>query len=244
VSFRYAPTDADVLHNVTITIPIGKTVALVGPTGAGKTTLLDLIPRFHDVTAGRITIDGVDLRDLTLASLAPLFAIVQQDNFLFDDSIYTNIAYGRPTATRAEIETAARRAHVHDDILGLEGGLGYLTPVGDRGGRLSGGQRQRIAIARALLRDAPILLLDEATSALDAQSERHVQAALLELMRGRTVVVIAHRLATIQHADLIYVFAGKDQTKDGSIIESGTHAELVAGNGAYAGLVRLQQLAG
>jgi subfamily B ATP-binding cassette protein MsbA len=244
VSFRYRADDQDVLRDISMTIPIGKTVALVGRTGAGKTTLLDLLPRFHDVTGGHITIDGVDLRHVRVDSLAQYFAIVQQDNFLFDESIYQNIAYGRPGATRAEVEAAARRADVHDDILALEGGRGYDTVAGDRGGRLSGGQRQRIAIARALLRDAPILLLDEATSALDAESEGNVQAALTELMRGRTVVVIAHRLATVQHADLIYVLAGKDHPLRGTIIESGSHAELVARGGEYADLVRLQQLAG
>jgi subfamily B ATP-binding cassette protein MsbA len=244
VSFRYQPGAEDVLRDLSLVIPVGKTVALVGPSGAGKTTLLDLLPRFHDVTAGRISIDGVDLRDLQLASLAQHFAIVQQDNFLFDDSVYSNIAYGRPGATRAEVEAAARRAHVHEAILDLEGGKGYDTPVGDRGSRLSGGQRQRVAIARAFLRDAPILLLDEPTSALDAESERHVQAALVELMHGRTVVVVAHRLATIQHADLIYVFAGKDHPRRGTVVESGTHRELVARAGEYAQLVALQQLTG
>lgn len=244
VSFRYKAGDQEVLRDITMTIPIGSTVALVGRTGAGKSTLLDLLPRFHDVTGGRITIDGIDVRDVTIDSLAQYFAIVQQDNFLFDESIYRNIAYGRPGATREEVEAAARRADVHDDILALEGGRGYDTEVGDRGARLSGGQRQRIAIARALLRDAPILLLDEATSALDAESEGNVQAALSELMRGRTVVVIAHRLATVQHADLIYVLAGKDHPRRGSIIESGSHLDLVAHGGEYADLVRLQQLAG
>jgi subfamily B ATP-binding cassette protein MsbA len=242
VSFRYQQNDQDVLRDISMTIPIGKTVALVGRTGAGKTTLLDLLPRFHDVTNGRITIDGTDLRAVTLDSLAQYFAIVQQDNFLFDDTILQNISYGRPGATRAEVEIAARRADVHDDILALEGGQGYDTEVGDRGGRLSGGQRQRIAIARALLRDAPILLLDEATSSLDAESEGNVQHALGELMRGRTVVVIAHRLATVQHADLICVLAGKDHPRRGTIIESGTHQDLVALGGEYAELVRLQQL--
>ncbi len=242
VSFRYQPKDQDVLRDISLTIPIGSTVALVGSTGAGKSTLLDLLPRFHDVSGGRITIDGTDLRAVTLDSLAQYFAIVQQDNFLFDDTILQNIAYGRPGATRAEVEAAARRADVHEDILTLEGGRGYDTEVGDRGTRLSGGQRQRIAIARALLRDAPILLLDEATSSLDAESEGNVQKALAELMRGRTVVVIAHRLATVQHADLIYVLAGKDHPRRGTIIESGTHHDLVAQGGEYAELVRLQQL--
>ena len=254
VSFRYpaagAAEQGEVLRGISLDIPVGRTVALVGKSGGGKSTMLDLLPRFRDVTGGRITIDGTDLRDLELTSLAQHFAIVQQDNFLFNDTIYANILYGRPAATRAEVEQAARRAHVHDAILGLEGGLGYDTVVGDRGGRLSGGQRQRVAIARALLRDAPILLLDEATSALDAESETHVQEALTELMKGRTVVVVAHRLATVQHADRIYVLAGAhtregaDDPRRGTIIESGTHQELVAKGGDYAEMVRLQQLDG
>jgi subfamily B ATP-binding cassette protein MsbA len=252
VSFRYPGGEGqgDVLRGITIDIPVGRTVALVGKSGGGKSTMLDLLPRFRDVTGGRITIDGTDLRDLQLASLSQHFAIVQQDNFLFNDTIYANILYGRPGATRAEVEQAARRAHVHEAILALEGGKGYDTVVGDRGGRLSGGQRQRVAIARALLRDAPILLLDEATSALDAESETHVQEALGELMKGRTVVVVAHRLATVQHADRIYVLAGAhardgaDDPRRGTIIESGTHQELVARGGDYAEMVRLQQLGG
>jgi ATP-binding cassette, subfamily B, bacterial MsbA len=248
VAFRYQPESEDVLRGVTLEIPVGKTTALVGPSGAGKTTLLDLLPRFHDVTGGRITIDGTDLRDLQLDTLARHFAIVQQDSFLFNDTLYANIAYGRPEATKEQVEDAARRAHVHDAILALEGGLGYVTIVGDRGSRLSGGQRQRVAIARALLRDAPILLMDEPTSALDAESERHVQAALTELMKGRTVVVIAHRLATVQHADRIYVMAGartrddRDDPRRGTVVESGTHQELITRGGDYAELVRLQRL--
>jgi subfamily B ATP-binding cassette protein MsbA len=250
VCFRYAPDAEDVLRGIDLDLPVGRTVALVGKSGGGKSTILDLIPRFHDVTGGRVTWDGADVRDLTQASLVGHCAIVAQDSFLFNDTIYTNILYGRPEASRAQVETAARRAHLHDAILSLEGGLGYDTVVGDRGSRLSGGQRQRVAIARALLRDAPVLLLDEPTSALDADSEQHVQEALAELMRGRTTIVVAHRLATIQHADRIHVLAGakdqdgKDDPRRGTIVESGTHHELIEKNGEYARLVRLQQLAG
>ncbi len=243
VRFRFPRTDEDVLRGLDLTIAVGTTVALVGQTGSGKSTLLDLLPRFHDVTAGRIAIDGVDIRDLQHESLVRHVAIVQQDSFLFNDTVYSNIAYGRPEATRAQVEEAATRAHVHEAILGLEGGKGYDTVVGDRGSRLSGGQRQRVAIARALLRDAPILLLDEPTSALDADSERHVQEALAELMRGRTTVVIAHRLATIQRADLIDVLAPTDHPGHGTVLEQGTHKELVEQGGEYARLVKLQQLA-
>jgi ATP-binding cassette, subfamily B, bacterial MsbA len=231
-----------VLRGIDLEIPVGRTIALVGASGGGKSTLIDLIPRFHDPTAGSICWDGVDLRSFRIPSITAHVAVVGQEPFLFDDTLLANIAYGRPGATRAEIETAARRANLHDDVLRLEGGQGYDTRVGDRGGRLSGGQRQRVAIARALLRDAPILLLDEPTSALDAQSEQHVQEALAELMKGRTVVVVAHRLATVQHADRICVLADKDDPQPGTVLESGTHAELVAKGGRYAELVRLQRL--
>jgi subfamily B ATP-binding cassette protein MsbA len=243
VRFRYAPDSEEVLRGIDLEIPVGRTVALVGESGGGKSTILDLIPRFHDVTGGRIAIDGTDIRDLTLESLAHQFAIVQQDSFLFNDTVFNNIRYGRPDATRDEVEQAALRAHVHHAILALEGGKGYDSPVGDRGERLSGGQRQRVAIARALLRDAPILLLDEPTSALDADSESHVQAALKELMKDRTTIVVAHRLATVQHADRIYVLAGKGHPSRGMVLEQGTHAALVAQGGEYARLVQKQQLA-
>jgi len=233
----------DLLRGIDLEIPVGRTVALVGASGGGKSTLIDLIPRLQDVTAGRVLWDGSDVRSFRASTVVHHCAIVQQDAFLFDDTVYENIRYGRPEATREEIEAAARRANIHDDILRLEGGQGYETRVGDRGSRLSGGQRQRVAIARALLRDAPVLLLDEPTSALDAGSEAHVQAALDELMRGRTTVVIAHRLATVRHADAIFVLGGKDDGDlRGRLMESGTHEQLIAAGGAYAELVKRQDL--
>jgi len=220
------------LDGVSIDIPAGKTVALVGPSGAGKSTVLNLIPRFYDCGGGRVTIDGNDVRSVTLASLRAATALVAQDITLFDDSIRANIAYGRPGAADAEIEAAARAADAHGFITELPDG--YDTHVGGRGMKLSGGQRQRIAIARAMLKNAPILLLDEATSALDSETERQVQNALTKLMRGRTTVVIAHRLSTVIAADLIYVL------DRGRVVETGTHAELLAAGGAYARLYALQ----
>lgn len=238
VDFAYNDGSEQVLNRLSLDIPIGRSLALVGESGAGKSTMLDLIPRFYDVSSGSITLDGIDIREFELEQYIHLFAIVQQDSFLFNDTVYNNIAYGRPGASQDDIEAAARRAHVHDTILDLEGGLGYQTVVGDRGERLSGGQRQRVAIARALLRDAPILLLDEPTSALDSESERHVQQALKELMAGRTSIIIAHRLSTIKDADCIALI----DKSSGQVAELGTHQELIKMDGAYAALVRMQDL--
>ena len=237
VRFGYG-AGAEVLRGLNLKLEVGKVVALVGESGSGKSTLIDLLLRFRDVTGGAITIDGTDIRDVQQASLVQHFALVAQDLFLFNDTVENNIRYGRPDATRAEVEEAARRAHIHDTILKLPGGQGYQTVVGDRGDRLSGGQRQRIAIARALLRNAPVLLLDEPTSALDADSEHHVQAALRELMRDRTCLVIAHRLSTVKHADTIHVMS----RDTGTVVETGSHQELLERDGEYARLVRMQQL--
>jgi ATP-binding cassette, subfamily B, bacterial MsbA len=205
----------------------------VGPSGAGKSTLVDLIPRFYEPTGGRILIDGVDSRDITLASLRSLTGIVSQDTVLFNDTVRSNIAYGRPGAySDAQVEAAARAANAHAFITDLPDG--YDTVLGERGTRLSGGQRQRLAIARALLIDPPILILDEATSALDTESERLVQEAIERLLAGRTVFVIAHRLSTIEYADQILVL------DRGRVAERGTHAELLARRGTYARLHALQ----
>ncbi len=234
VSFAYQP-EIPVLHGVSFTIARGEVVALVGSSGAGKSTAMDLLGRFHDPTAGRVTVDGIDLRDVTLDSLRSQLGIVTQETILFHDTIGHNIAYGRPDASMADIEAAADAAHALDFIRKLP--QGFDTVVGDRGVRLSGGERQRLAIARALLKNPPILLLDEATSSLDMESERLVQAALERLMRDRTVLVIAHRLSTVQHADRIIVFEG------GRIAASGTHAELLEDGGLYRRLHDLQFVA-
>jgi subfamily B ATP-binding cassette protein MsbA len=231
VRFGYHP-GAVALDNISLTVPAGRTVALVGPSGAGKSTILNLIPRFFDVDDGTITIDGQDVCAVTLPSLRQAIALVAQEVTLFDDTVRANIAYGRFGASDEEIERAARAADADAFIRALP--QGYDTLVGEHGVRLSGGQRQRLSIARAMLKDAPILLLDEATSALDSESERQVQSALSALMRGRTTLVIAHRLSTIQRADLICAM------ERGRIVESGGHTELLARGGLYARLYAMQ----
>ena len=231
VRFGYVP-GTPVIGGLSLTIPAGHTVALVGPSGAGKSTILNLIPRFYDIERGSITIDGQNVRQVTIASLREAIALVAQEVSLFDDTVCANIAYGRFGASSAEIEEAARAAAADDFIHELP--QSYDTMVGEHGVRLSGGQRQRIAIARAMLKNAPILLLDEATSALDSESERHVQRALNALIRGRTTLVIAHRLSTVQGADLICVL------DRGQIVETGRHPELLARGGLYARLYAMQ----
>jgi ATP-binding cassette subfamily B protein len=224
VTFGYAQ-DRPVLRDLDLAVAAGSTVALVGPSGAGKTTLCSLLPRFYDVEAGRITIDGIDIRDITLASLRAQIGVVQQDVFLFAGTIRENIAYGRLGAPDAEIMEAARRARLDALIAELPDGLD--TIIGERGVKLSGGQKQRLAIARMFLKNPPILILDEATSALDTETERAIQASLAELAKGRTTLVIAHRLATIRNADRIVVV-----TEEG-IVEQGAHPELLARGGVY-----------
>ena len=234
VCFSYEDGQREVLTHINLSIPKGKTIALVGQSGGGKSTLVDLIPRFHDVSSGSISIDGHDIRTLRIADLRGLIGNVNQEAILFNDTIFNNIAFGMDGATQADVERAARIANAHDFIMQTE--QGYQTCVGDRGQRLSGGQRQRISIARAVLKNPPILILDEATSALDTESERLVQDALERLMQQRTTIAIAHRLSTIRHADLICVL------HEGRIIEQGTHEELLALGGAYKKLHDMQAL--
>ena len=239
VSFAYGPLSEDsapTLSDVDLVVRPGETVALVGPSGGGKSTILSLLPRFYDVTAGKVSINGRDIREIRLSDLRDRIALVTQEPFLFDDTLAANIAYGRPGATQDQIEDAARAAAAHEFIVALPDG--YQTRAGEAGLRLSGGQRQRVAIARAFLKDAPILLLDEATSALDTESEALVQAALERLMEGRATLMIAHRLSTVQNADRIYVISA------GRVVEQGSHSDLVAQKGLYARLARSQALDG
>ena len=226
VSFHYSDDDTSVLSHVSFEIPAGKSIALVGPSGSGKTTICSLLPRFYDVTGGKITIDGKDIRNLTLKSLRETIGLVQQDVYLFCGTIRENIAYGKPGASQKEIESAAKKANIHDFIMGLPDD--YDTFVGERGTRLSGGQKQRISIARVFLKNPLILILDEATSALDNESERHIQKSLEELAKNRTTITIAHRLSTIRNADEILVVA------ESGIEERGTHEELLKKDGIYA----------
>ena len=230
VSFEYSAEKGGVLHSLSLSVPAGKTIAIVGRSGSGKSTLVGLVPRIYDATSGQVLVDGVDVRECNLRDLRANVALVSQDVLLFNDSIRNNIAFGIENPDPVKVDDAARAAYVDEFAQDLPQGMD--TPVGDRGALLSGGQRQRIAIARALLKDAPILILDEATSALDNESERRIQQALVGLMRNRTTLVIAHRLTTVEHADEIIVM------EDGHIAERGTHAELVARKGAYTSLTR------
>ena len=230
VSFAYQ--DKVVLNDINLTVPKGKTVALVGPSGGGKSTLMDLIPRFMEPQSGKILVDGIDIQKLKVNSLRALLGVVNQESILFNDSIFNNIAFGKPNATLIEVEAAAKIANAHQFILATE--EGYETNIGDRGTKLSGGQRQRICIARAVLSNPPIMLLDEATSALDTESEKLVQDALNNLMKNRTSLIIAHRLSTIQNADMIVVL------ENGKIVEKGDHLQLLNNNGLYKRLIDMQ----
>lgn len=233
VSFHYVE-GRDVLKHINLTVPKGKTIALVGQSGSGKSTLVDLIPRYHDVCEGRILIDGQDIREVGISSLRQLIGNVNQEAILFNDTFYNNITFGVDNATMEQVIEAAKIANAHDFIMESENG--YDTMIGDRGGRLSGGQRQRVSIARAILKNPPLLILDEATSALDTESERLVQEALERLMKSRTTVAIAHRLSTIKNADEIFVLY------EGEIVERGQHDELIEKNGYYKRLYDMQQL--
>jgi subfamily B ATP-binding cassette protein MsbA len=233
VSFSYPNGEKNAIKEFSLTIPKGKLVALVGASGAGKSTLTDLLLRFYDVQSGSIAVDGQDIRSLRLNSLRGLLSVVSQEPVLFNDTVYNNIVFGWPNATKEQVIEAARIANALDFIEKLE--HGFQTNIGDRGMRLSGGERQRLTIARAILRNPAILILDEATSSLDSESEKAVQAALTNAMQNRTVIAIAHRLSTITHADQIVVLS------DGKIVESGTHESLLQQNGAYAKMIELQQ---
>ena len=231
VSFAY-DGDLAVLHDVSVEVQPGETIAIVGPSGGGKTTLCQLIPRFYDVSSGAISIDGMDIRDVTQHSLHENIGIVQQDVFLFADTVFENIRYGRPDATLDEVKEAAKQAEIYDDIMAMPNG--FETYVGERGTLLSGGQKQRIAIARIFLKNPPILILDEATSALDSVTEAKIQRAFDNLAKGRTTLIIAHRLSTIRNASRIISIA------DGVITECGTHADLLKTGGIYSQLYKTQ----
>jgi ATP-binding cassette subfamily B protein len=235
VSFAYATSKAHVLNNIDLRVPAGSSLALVGATGAGKSTLINLLGRYYDPSSGVITIDGVDVRQMDLPTLRRQIGYVSQDNLLFSATVAENIAFGRPDATREEIERAARLAQAHDFIVKMKNG--YDTRVGERGVGLSGGQRQRVAIARAILLDPKILILDDSMSALDAETEKLLQAAIATVMQGRTTILIAHRLSTVEKADNIIVL------KEGSILERGTHSELIAASGYYRQVLELQRMA-
>ncbi|WP_254049522.1 ABC transporter ATP-binding protein, partial [Cnuella takakiae] len=232
VSFDY--DGHPILHNINLTIPKGKTIALVGSSGAGKSTLADLVPRFHDVSSGELLIDGVNIRDYSLQSVREQISIVTQEPILFNDTIAANLQIGKQNATPEELEAAAKVANAHSFITNKE--QGYQTNIGDRGSKLSGGERQRLTIARALVKNPPILILDEATSSLDTESERLVQDAINNMMQNRTSIVIAHRLSTIRHADEIIVL------QKGKIVERGTHQQLMELGGYYRKLVEMQEV--